>query len=190
MNNTNDMLVKKTTGFAILLLSILSISCESKFKDIKNIHAKATFFPDGVAENINLQYLDSGKVKAILLSDKMLDYSKVKYSFNEFPDGIHLTFFDSNNQKNTVVADYAISYATTELIDLRGNVVITTFDNKKLEADQLYYDQKRDWFYTNGRYKASSNKDNFTQGIGVDFDGQLNIIKARNSYAESLKNDN
>ena len=59
-----------------------------------------------------------------------------------------------------------------------------------MEADQLYYDQKRDWFYTNGRYKASSNKDNFTQGIGVDFDGQLNIIKARNSYAESLKNDN
>lgn len=184
------MLLKKTSFFGLALLALVSVNCESKFKEISNIHTKAVFLPDGIAENINLQYLDSGKVKAVLLSEKMLDFSKAKYAFTEFPDGIHLTFFDNNNNKNTVISDYAISYSTTELIDLRGNVVITTHDNKKLEADQLYYDQKRDWFYTTGRYKASTDKENFTQGVGVDFDGKLSVIKARNSYAESLKKDN
>lgn len=184
------MLVANKSSFIfILLLSTLILSCESNFKDIQKIHDKAPFYPAGIAENMHGQYVDSGKVKAILVSDKMLDFSTVQYKFIEFPEGLHLTFFDNNNNKNTVVADYAISYTATELIDLRGNVVITTHDNKKLESDQLYFDQKRDWFYTNGKYKASTDKDNFTQGVGVDFDGKLNVIKARNSYAESIKKE-
>ncbi|MGG5577817.1 LPS export ABC transporter periplasmic protein LptC [Myroides sp. C15-4] len=185
------MLFTKKTPLILLGFCILTLlSCESNFRDIQKIHHKAPFYPAGIAENMQGQFVDSGRVKAILVSNKMLDYSTVKYKFTEFPEGIHLTFFDNDNNKNTVVADYAIQYTTTELVDLRGNVVITTHDNKKLESDQLYYDQKRDWFYTNGKYKASTDKENFTQGVGVDFDGKLNVIKARNSYAESIKKEN
>lgn len=183
------LLTKKTLFISLLLSSISFVSCESKFRDIQKIHDKAPFYPAGIAEKMRGQYIDSGRVKAILVSEKMLDYSTVKYKFTEFPEGINLTFFDNNNNKNTVVADYAIQYTATELIDLRGNVVITTHDNKKLESDQLYYNQRLDWFYTNGKYKASTDKENFTQGVGVDFDGKLNIIKARNSYAESIKKE-
>lgn len=172
-----------------LLLTVSFISCDSKFKEIQNIN-KVSFYPAGEAENITLHYTDSGRVKAILVSKSMLDYSTVKYKFTEFPKGIHLTFFDNNNNKNTVVADYAINYTQTELIDMRGNVVITTFDGKKLESDQLYYDQRNEWFYTEGRYKGSVDKDNFTQGVKLDFDSRLNVVKARNSYAESIKNEN
>lgn len=174
---------------AFLVLGFCTFSCESKFKEIQRFHT-VTFFPAGEVENIHLQYIDSGKVKAILVGKKMLDYSNVAYPFTEFPEGAHLTFFDNNHNKNTVVADYAISYSKTELIDLRGNVVITMHDGKKLESDQLYYDQKNEWLYTEGKYKASTDKDNFTQGIRIDFDSKLKTIKAKNSYAESLQNDN
>ncbi|WP_410881677.1 LPS export ABC transporter periplasmic protein LptC [Myroides sp. DW712] len=184
------LLAKKTFYIALVLGCIGFTACESNFRDIQKIHDKAPFYPAGIAEHMRGQYIDSGRVKAILVSDKMLDYSTVKYKFTEFPEGIHLTFFDNDNNKNTVVADYAIQYTATELIDLRGNVVITTYDNKKLESDQLYYNQKLDWFYTNGKYKASTDLENFTQGVGVDFDGKLNVIKARNSYAESIKKEN
>lgn len=171
-----------------LLLSCALASCESNFKQVQNIN-KISFFPAGEAEHITLQYTDSTKVKAILVSDVMLDYSTVKYKFTEFPKGIHLTFFDSDNNKNTVVSDYAISYTQTELIDLRGNVVITTYDGKKLESDQLYYDQRNDWFYTEGKYKGSVDKDNFTQGVRLDFDSKMNKVRARKSYAESIKKE-
>ncbi|MDR2223247.1 MAG: LPS export ABC transporter periplasmic protein LptC [Flavobacteriaceae bacterium] len=178
---------KNLTYFSVFIFFILIFtSCESKFKEIQNIN-KISFYPAGEAKNITLHYTDSGRVKAILVSKSMLDYSTVKYKFTEFPKGIHLTFFDTNNLKNTVVADYAISYTQTELIDLRGNVVITTHDGKKLVADQLYYDQRNDWFYTEGKYKASTDKDNFTQGVRLDFDSKLSIVKAKNSYAESIK---
>ena len=32
---------------------------------------------------------------------------------------------------------------------MRDNVVITTHDNKVLKTDQLFYDQKKEWLYTN-----------------------------------------
>lgn len=180
---------KSISILLFILLSFSLFSCESKFKEIQQIN-KVTFFPAGEAENMRLQYIDSGRVKAILLSPTMLDYSNVKYPFTEFPKGIHLTFFDADNNKNTVVADYAISYTKTELIDLQGNVVITTHDGKKLESDQLYFDQKNEWFFTEGKYKASTDKENFTKGVGIDFDSKLKTVKATNSYVESINKQN
>ncbi|MHC5200655.1 LPS export ABC transporter periplasmic protein LptC [Myroides sp. LJL119] len=171
-----------------LVASIVLSSCNNDLKQIQAFH-QTSFFPVGEAQNIYLQYVDSGRIKAILVGDKMLDYSNVSNSFTEFPQGVHVTFFDKDNNKNTVRANYAKQYTITELIDLQGDVVITTFDGKKLEADQLYYDQKNDWFYTLGKYKASSDNENFTQGVGIDFDSKLEIIKAKNSYAESIKKE-
>ena len=42
----------------------------------------------GEADSVNLKYTDSGKIKAILVSPKMLDYATVLYPFTEFPNGI------------------------------------------------------------------------------------------------------
>lgn len=181
-------LISKLLGtLLIAIISISLFSCESKFKEIQNFN-KVSFFPASEVENMRGQYIDSGRVKAILVSPKMLDYSNVKYPFTEFPKGIHLTIFDQDNNKNTVVADYAIRYTKTDLIDLQGNVVITTHDGKKLNSDQLYYDQKNEWFFTEGKYKASTDSENFTRGIGVDFDTKMTKVKATDSYAESVKN--
>lgn len=175
----------------LVLLSVFTIllsSCESNFKDIQLIN-KVSFYPSGEAENMLLHYTDSGRVKAILKSEKMLDFQQVRYPFTEFPNGIHLTFLDQQGQKNYVESDYAISYTATDLIDLRGNVVITTHDGNVLEADQLFFDQRNDWIYTEGRYKISDIDNSFTQGVGLDSDGSFKTIKAKNSYAESIKKD-
>ena len=175
--------------FALVFMAIaLTTACESDFKKIQQFN-KVSFFPIGEAENIQLQYIDSGRVKAILTGKKMVDFSNVSNPFTEFPNGLHIILYDNNNNKNTVEADYGVQYAKSELINLIGNVVITTFDGKKLEADQLYYDQKNEWLYTEGKYKASTDKENFTQGIGVDFNSKLTVIKAKNSYAETIKKE-
>lgn len=181
-------LISKLLGtLLIVIVSTTLFSCESKFKEIQNFN-KVSFFPASEVENMRGQYIDSGKVKAILVSPKMLDYSNVKYPFTEFPKGIHLTVFDKDQNKNTVVADYAIRYTKTDLIDLQGHVVITTHDGKKLNSDQLYYDQKNEWFFTEGKYLASTDSINFTKGVGVDFDSKMSKVKATNSYAESVNN--
>lgn len=182
----------KTTLSTISLMTVLVLmaSCDSNFKKIQKINS-VPFFASGDAENINLKYVDSGRVKAILLSPRMLDYSQVKYPFTEFPKGIDLTLIDAKNQKSSVVilADYAIQYTKKELIDLRGNVIITSDDGKQLKTEQLYYNQKNDWFFTEKFYRISDIDNSFTEGIGIDFDSKFQTVTAQNSYAERNKTD-
>ena len=135
--------------FLILnVLLLLFISCKDNFKDVQNIGISENE-PIGVAEHINLKYTDSGRIKAILLSPKMLDFSNREFQFYEFPEGITLDLFDENNNKSVVVADYAINYGKTNLIDLQGNVRITTHSKDTLFAEQLYFDSDKDWLFTN-----------------------------------------
>jgi len=140
----------KTIVTAIAVTMVFS--CESNFKEVQKMGVLQNQ-PIGEAKNINLKYTEAedsiGKVIANLESPKMLDYSNRDFSFNEFPDGVRLSLFDENNQKNIVLADYAIVYNVTDLIDLQGNVILITPQNDSLFAEQLYYDQKNEWLFSN-----------------------------------------
>jgi len=171
------MKLYKSIG-VISFIVVLLYSCESNFKDVQRINTVA-FSPSGETENINLKYTDSGKVKAILVSPLMLDYSNLQYGFNEFPKGVHVTLFDQNNKKSYIVSDYAITYAKTDIIDLQGNVKITSDDGKKLETQQLFYDQKNEWFYTEKKFKFTDVNGSFFEGPGVDFSKDFKVFNAQ-----------
>ena len=169
-------------GFIMLAFVAILASCESTFKDVQSMNSVA-FTPSGETENINLKYTDSGKVKAILVSPLMLDYSNLQYGFSEFPKGIHVTLIDEQDKKSFVVADYAKSYGKPDdIIDLQGNVKITSSDGQVLETDQLFYDQKNEWFYTEKSFKFTDNEGGFLQGPGIDFSKDFKVFNMqRNS---------
>lgn len=150
-------------------------SCKNNFKEVQKIGISENE-PIGIAEHINLKYTDSGKVQANLISDKMLDYSNRDFSFSEFPQGIILHLFNDSNQKSTIVSDYAIVYDKTNMIDLQGDVVLTTHDGKKLNAEQLYFDQKKEWLFTNKPVKFADN-DQIINGNG--FDSNMDFTTSR-----------
>lgn len=172
--------MKLYRGISIIIIAftLLLCSCESNFKDVQRINSVA-FSPSGETENINLKYTDSGKVKAILVSPLMLDFSNLEYGFNEFPKGVHVTLFDVHNKKSYVEADYAITYAKTDIIDLQGNVKITSSEGQVLETQQLYYDQKNEWFYTEKKFKFTDGKDSYVEGPGVDFSKDFKVFNAQ-----------
>ena len=149
--------------------------CESNFKEVQKIGISQNE-PIGIAEDINLKYTDSGMVKAHLISKKMYDYSNFDFPYSEFTDGITLYLFNSENQKSTIVSDYAIVFDKTNLIDLQGNVVLTTHDGKKLEADQLYFDQEKEWLFTNKPINFADNEQ-IIKGNG--FDSNMDFTKSR-----------
>ena len=140
-------------------------SCQDNYKDIKQLH-QASLQAAGIAENINLKHTDSGKVKIHLISKKMMDFSNKDFSYTTFPEGLVVHFFDDKKQKTTVTSDYAILYNKTDLIDLRGNVKIVTHDGKVLTANQLYYDQKAEWLFTNSEYKYEAEDGGYNVGKG------------------------
>lgn len=138
--------------YIVNIITVITVtmffSCDNRLKEVQKIGVSENE-PIGVAENINLKHTDSGRVKSILLSSKMIDYSNRDFAFNEFPEGINLELFNDKDEKTTILADYAIIYDKTKLIDLRGNVILATETNDTLFAEQLFFDQIKQWVFTN-----------------------------------------
>ncbi len=179
-------IMKKTVECIAFLLAILSLqSCESNLKDVQRIY-KTSFVPSGEADSINLKYTDSGRVKSILQSLKMIDYATAKNPFVEFPKAVLVTLIDANGNKTIVLADKAISYKKTEVIDLIGNVKIETYDGKVLETNQLYFDQKNEWFFTDEAFIFKEADGSFLQGIGIDFSKDFKIFNMQNNNGEKI----
>ncbi len=152
-------------------------ACESNFKDVQKINF-SEFVPTGEADDFNLKYTDSGKIKSILISPKMLDYSNVEFPFTEFPKGIDVTLYDEKAKRTFVKSKYAISFKGTDIIDLQGQVTITTESGQKLETEQLYFDQKNEWFHTQKPFKLSA-PNGVSYGEGIDFSKDFKIVNSQ-----------
>ncbi|MFN3756543.1 MAG: LPS export ABC transporter periplasmic protein LptC [Flavobacterium sp.] len=161
----------------------LFFSCQSNFKEVQKFNF-SEFMPTGEADTINLKYTDSGRVVAILISPKMLDYSSVTYPFTEFPTGIDMTLYDVDGKKSFIRSDYAITFTGTDIIDLRGNVKMTSDEGQYMTTEQLFYDQKHEWFFTEKKFTFTDPVKGFSTGEGVDFSKDFNIINYQKVYSE------
>jgi len=151
----------------------LFFSCKDNFKEVQKIGVLA-HQPVGVAKDIDLKYTEleqDVKVKRLanLKSPTMLDYSNRDFAFNEFPEGIALTLYGDNGEETKIFANEAVVYSETDIIDLRGDVIIATHEKDTLFTDQLYYNQKLEWVFTNYPFYFKR-VNGFTRGNGFDSD--------------------
>jgi len=172
--------------FILILFSALIVTlflgCESNFKEVQKSNF-SEFVPSGEAEKINLKYTDSGRITAILVSPKMMEYATVAFPFTDFPKGVDVTLYDKNNKRTIILADYATSYKSTNIIDLKGNVTISSQDGQILETDQLYFDQKNEWFFTEKNFKFTDPKGT-SNGQGIDFSKDFKVINSQKITGE------
>ena len=150
----------------VVLTATVLFACGNSLSEVQKI-GLSEGEPIGVAENFNFKYVDSGRMTANLISNKMLDYSNRDFEFIEFPEGAHLDIFAKDNQKSSIMSDYAIVYNKTGIIDMQGNVVLNTASQDTLFAEQLYYDKEKEWLFTN-KSVVFKNKGNHIPGIGFD----------------------
>jgi len=177
-------------GWLALIPFFAFTSCNNDMKNIQRFNQKK-LIPSGEAKNMVVKYTDSAKIKAELASAIMLDYSTAKYPFHHFPKKVKVTVFDEKKQKTIITANKATSYNKTKLIELVGDVKITTHDGKILQTNQLYYDQKNSWFFTESYFKITDPSKSYYEGIGLDFDNQFKIINAQQNRGElnNIKNE-
>ncbi len=162
------------TAFAVTLF----FSCQNE-KERNNLSFSIddTAIAEGI--NINLKYTDSGRLTAVLRSPKMLDFTNKVFPYHEFPDGIVLNVYDKDGGTSVIKSDYAISYVETNLIDMQGNVDILTADSTHLEARQLYWDQERNWIFTDLPYKSKLSNGAINNGDGFDANQDFTTLNSR-----------
>jgi len=169
------------------------MSCGDNYERVGE-EAVKPLFPQGIAHNFTLTYTETieemstqdsatSRVVAVLTSPLSEDFDNQRFKFKTFPEGLQVDFYDEKNKKSVIVADYGIVYSQTNLIDLRGNVVIESHDGKKLETDQLYFDRKSNWVFTEASFKYTNPEDGTVMdGEGMDFNKDFTFFKAHRTY--------
>lgn len=171
-------------SIVVIIFTTMLFSCESSLKDVQKAY-QSSFVPMGEADTINLKYIDSGRIVSNLISPKMLDFSNAKSPFVEFPKGVKVLMFNNLGQvTTTITSNYAISYSKTDIIDLQENVVIISNEGQKMETEQLYFDQKNEWFFTEKFFKFTDANGRYLQGPGVDFSKNFKIFNMQKSSGE------
>ncbi len=166
----------------IIIFALVAVGCESNFKDVQKINF-SEFTPSGEAEDFNLKYTDSGRIKSILVSPIMLDYGTVEFPFTEFPKGVDVTIYDEKGKRTFIKSKYAVRYIGTNIIDLQDDVRISNETGQLMETEQLYYDQKNEWFFSEKKFKFTDPK-GISYGEGIDFSKDFKIINSQRITGE------
>lgn len=161
----------------VILVTITLFACEGNYKNIQKLNLKDDL-PVAEGININLVYTDSGKIVTNLLAPKLLDYSNFEFAYQEFPDGVEVRFYKDGKQ-STVTSDYAMRYPETNIVDLRENVVLITADGNTLNAEQLYWDQKNQWVFTDRPYRITFSDGSYNDGEGFDANEDFTVFLSR-----------
>lgn len=125
--------------------------------------------PVGTAFDINFVYTDSAIVEAILTAPVHIDYSNLDFEYSEFPDGLEITFFDDYGNKNKVYANYGLVYNESRIVELKKGVKLVSYDGAKLETDQLFWDSRNNWLFTEKSFNFE-NQDYEFDAIRLDTD--------------------
>lgn len=181
---------KFVKSIAALLCVAMLFSCNNDMRNLQQLSIQKKF-PQGEAFDFKLVYTDSTKVVAVVTSKLNKDFTNQRMPYSEFPEGVKVEFYDQARHKNIVKANYGIIYPSSDMVELRDNVVLTTYDGKKLKTSQLFWDQKEDWIFTDREFSfTDETKGTVTNGIGMDFDKKFSTVKAHKTTGILAIEDN
>ena len=167
-----------TKSIAVLISMAMLFSCNNDMRNLQQLSIQKKF-PQGEAFDFKLVYTDSTKVVAVVTSKLNKDFTNQRMPYSEFPEGVKVEFYDQARHKNIVEANYGIIYPSSDMVELRDNVVLTT------------YDEKEDWIFTDREFSfTDETKGTVTNGIGMDFDKKFSTVKAHKTTGILAIEDN
>ncbi|MFW5645346.1 MAG: LPS export ABC transporter periplasmic protein LptC [Bacteroidota bacterium] len=129
----------------------LLFSCENDIEKIKSL-TDPSELPNVRAKTVEIIYTDSSELEMILEAPSIKQFNKDvdRRPHIEFPEGIHVKFYDdSMNIESEITANYAIYYQDDKLWEAKGNVVAHNIEKGKLNTEVLFWDENKELIYSN-----------------------------------------
>ncbi|WGK65374.1 LPS export ABC transporter periplasmic protein LptC [Croceiramulus getboli] len=182
---------KHLINYGVTAIAVtLFFGCQNNTQQLQQYQIKSDL-PVSEGFNITTKYTDSGRVVATLKTPYYKDFSTAFFPYEEFPEGIQVTFIDEDGEENYVTSKYAIRYRRTNLIDLQKDVVLITSDSVELYAQQLYWDEARNWVFTDQPYTIQFPDGSYNKGDLFDSSQDFeNFISLNNVSKQYVKDDN
>lgn len=171
-------------GFIVLTVSACALitACETDLREVDRIATIQAEEPVDISTGVTVIFSDSAVVQAKMSAPEMRHYN-VDEPYYEFQKGVTIIFYDENStETQRITADYAIQKEADELIEFRGNVIITRADGSIIKTEELIHDQKDNTFYNYVPITAyfTDGKGNF-MGSSFRSDGSFQNIEVQNS---------
>lgn len=148
------------------MFSVVYFSCKTDMEKIKKIAEGNDHFIEA-GNDVEVLYSDSAKVRIKLTAGKVIRYLTPEPS-TEMPNGVKVYFYnDSMQTESRLTANYAISYDNKDEMIARNNVIVVNLKGKKLETEELIWDQKKEKIYSNKFVKITT-EDEIIFGEGME----------------------
>lgn len=160
--------VQNILNIAVVLTTAMFFSCNNNPKEVHDFLADKNL-PIGKAYNIDHKHTEAGKVNIKMQAPVMLDFSnRENHPYSEFPKGIRIVSINEENDSTVIEGNYAKNYTKTNISEIRGNVLVQNYaDNHKLKAEEMYWDQTTDYFFTEKEFTFYTATDTI-YGIGFE----------------------
>lgn len=166
------------------------LSCENDMLRVYEVTQKDTL-PIVSSFNMDAIYTEMGRLQFRIKAPVALGYTG-EDSYQEFPQGFSLIFFDSlMNPKTELTADYGISYDRTKTMEARRNVEVHNYDkNERINTEYMVWDQQQKIIYSNVFVKITTKTNVIYGENGFEADESFNnwVIKKPTGEIEVEKN--
>ena len=163
-------------NIAVISLTAMFFSCTNSKKEIQDFLADKNL-PIAIGKDVFHVYKDSGKITSKLITPLLHDFTNRKeHPYNEFPKGVKIITIEQNGKDSTTITgNYALTYNKTRISEIKENVVIINHSEKsRLETNQLYWDQKEKYFFTEDGFRLTTPTDTIN---GFGFESKENLSK-------------
>jgi len=149
INNRRQLLL-------LLVLLSTSLGCENDITEVREMAKKSANVEIGT--NIDTYMSLEGKAKAHLTAPKIIRYVGEGPRRSEFPNSLHVDFFnDSNKIESRIDAQYGNYNENEQKVLLKNNVVASNIYGDTIFTDELWWDQVAEKFYTDKKVTISKN---------------------------------
>lgn len=149
------------------LLLALS-ACTNDPEEVRKVSSDKEF-PVSSTKNVEMLYSDSARVRAKVKAP-LRDTYIGENEHIEFPKGVSLDFYDSQGRETGHMrAKYAISYNKKEQMIARNDVVLWNAEGKKLNTEELIWDQRTGRIHSD-KFSKITSKQEVIYGDGFESD--------------------
>ena len=150
LDNKNKSL-RSIKGMPLFFCGIVLFifSCKSDMDKVQAF-ASEIELPDIGVKNLDTEYTDTGKIQLRFISPTVNQYKKAEEPYFEFPDGIEVIFYDTDEQVQSIItANYSIYYEKKQLWEARDSVVARNMqEGQRIESEQMFWDQGKQLIYS------------------------------------------
>ena len=166
-----------------LLLSIVLVACTNDPKLVQEFVSDKEQAIEQI-KGAELLHTENGKLKVRILTNK-IERFKDQQPGLIFSEHMEVYFYnDSSELKSTLMANDASIDEDTKIMLAQNNVVLTSNDNKKLETEELVWDEIKNKIYTDKKVKITTGKEVvYGQGFTSNADfSQYSITKIYGTF--------